>query len=72
MPMDDCMPRSKKSVESGHIWEPTFNLRWAMVTIEHPSNFTGGPGFTEKVRELQQAWMNLDGEIEWRPVPEEK
>ncbi len=70
--MDDSISkRSRKSAESGHVWEPTLNFRWAMVIVEHPSNFTGGPGFTTKEKELQQAWMNLDGDLEWRPVPEE-
>ena len=46
------------------------HLRWAVVAVKQKTTFDSGPGFTMWVKQLQQAWENDNGEVDWRPVPE--
>lgn len=49
-----------KEVNS-HIWQPTPLIRWKKVEIDKLHY--------DKI--LQQLWKNMNGEQEWRNVPEE-
>ena len=58
--------------DHGHVWTITPHLRWAWVSdpslgfvLPHlPHHVRGG-----EILELQQAWENINGDVEWRPVP---
>ena len=53
--------------------KPTNELRWKVVTVHHNSQFKGGPGWDEKVKQLQQKWVCYHKEecyVEWRPIPD--
>lgn len=48
--------------DHGHVWTITPHLRWVSIPDLHKE----GPAYTQ---ELQQAWENINGDVEWRPVP---
>ena len=48
--------------DHGHVWTITMHLRW----VEFPDPATKGSTY---IQELQQAWENINGDVEWRPVP---
>ncbi len=52
--------------DHGHVWTITPHLRWAWVT---PEKFKGDEP-PPKMKILQQAWENLNSDVEWREVPE--
>jgi|GEM_PF-6766195 len=50
---------------SAHGWRCMPDVRWVSFYILHND-------FAQQEKKLQQAWMDLSGNVEWRDVPIEE